>query len=208
MDRVVLGAIRDALDERVVHEAVDLAFEQLRRDKAPDEARRSQRSLNSRRLSSGFSGVSMPSWTASAPPRSYQHASERRSPKAVPHKELERLRSLECRLPGHRAPQEGSAPAGRGNGRLLGRHTAQARQALRRLLVDKIDMAPVIEAGRRGYRLSGRLTFGRLLQGEAAQLVQVGGNSRSVVAPYLKALRSPSAILVDGSLALFFDADP
>ena len=31
---------------------------------------------------------------------------------------------------------------------------------------------------------------------------------RTVVAPYLKALRSPSAILVDGSLALFLDADP
>jgi 2-polyprenyl-3-methyl-5-hydroxy-6-metoxy-1,4-benzoquinol methylase len=45
------------------------------------------------------------------------------------------------------------------------------------------DMEPVIEAGRRGYRLSGRLTFGRLLQGEVAQLVQAGGNSRSVVAP-------------------------
>jgi hypothetical protein len=71
---------------------------------------------------------------------------------------------------------------------LLSRHTAQARQALRRLLVDKIDMEPVIGTGRRGYRLSGRLTFGRLLQGEAAQLVQAGGNSPSVVAPYLKAL--------------------
>jgi hypothetical protein len=28
---------------------------------------------------------------------------------------------------------------------LLGRHTAQGRQALRRLLVDKIDMEPVID---------------------------------------------------------------
>ena len=66
---------------------------------------------------------------------------------------------------------------------LLSRHTAQARQVLRRLLVDKIDLVPVIEAGRRGYRVSGRLTFGRLLQGKAVELVQAGGNSRSVVAP-------------------------
>jgi hypothetical protein len=58
---------------------------------------------------------------------------------------------------------------------LLGRHTAQARQVLRRLLVDKIEMEPVIDAGRRGYRVSGRLTIGRLLQGEAVQLVQAGG---------------------------------
>ena len=60
----------------------------------------------------------------------------------------------------------------------LGRHTAQARQALRRLLVDKIDIEPVVAADRRGYRLSGRLTYGRLLQGEATQVFQALGNSR------------------------------
>jgi hypothetical protein len=64
----------------------------------------------------------------------------------------------------------------------LGRHTAQARQALRRLLVDRIDAEPVVE-GRRGYRLSGRLTYGRLLQGEVVHLLKACGNSRSVVAP-------------------------
>src|SRR5262245_920790 len=40
VDPLVLGAIRDALDPRVIERTVDLAFEQLQTDKAPEEARR------------------------------------------------------------------------------------------------------------------------------------------------------------------------
>jgi hypothetical protein len=54
---------------------------------------------------------------------------------------------------------------------------------------------PVVEGSRRGYRLLGRRTYGRLLQGEKVQLLKACGNSRSVVAPYLKALRRPSVQL-------------
>jgi hypothetical protein len=62
---------------------------------------------------------------------------------------------------------------------LLGRHTPQARQMLRKLLAGKIEMEPVAEDGRRGYRFRGKLTFERLLGGEA--LVEV--TRLTVVAP-------------------------
>lgn len=71
---------------------------------------------------------------------------------------------------------------------LLGRHTPQARQMLRKLLEGKIVIEPVIEDERRGYRLSGRLNVGRLLEGEVFRALEPavardGRNSPTVVAP-------------------------
>src|SRR5262249_22938704 len=69
---------------------------------------------------------------------------------------------------------------------LLGRHPTQARQMLRKLLVGKIAMEPVVEPDRMGYRLTGRLSYGRILQDEVLQdlpAVAAAGNSRSVVSP-------------------------
>jgi len=50
---------------------------------------------------------------------------------------------------------------------LLGRHIQQARQMLRRVLVGKIEMKPVVDAGRRGYRFTGALSVERFLTGIA-----------------------------------------
>src|SRR5262249_11198776 len=50
---------------------------------------------------------------------------------------------------------------------LLGRHIQQARQVLRRVLVGKIEMKPVVDAGRRGYRFTGALSVERVLTGIA-----------------------------------------
>ena len=210
VDLVVLGAIRDVLDERVVHKAVDLALERLQSDKAPDQARRSQRELElaaveqriQRGLDALLDGIG-------APEELQARLREEKARKQALTEELERLRGREVvvSLDAARLKRDLVKRVKDMVG-LLSRHTAQARQVLRRLLVDKIDMLPVIEAGRRGYRLSGRLTFGRLLQGEAAQLVQVGGNSRTVVAPYLKALRSHALSWSTFPLAVFLSADP
>jgi site-specific DNA recombinase len=185
VDPLVLRAIRDVLDERVVHRAVDLAFEQLQSEKAPDEARRSQLELElatveqriQRGLDALLDGIG-------APEELQARLREEKARKQALTEELEHLRGRQvvvsldtARLKRDLAQRVKEMVA------LLSRHTVQARQALRRLLVDKIDMEPVVQGGRRGYRLSGRLTFGRLFQGEAVQLVQAGGNSRSVVAP-------------------------
>ena len=71
---------------------------------------------------------------------------------------------------------------------LLGRHTPQARQALRTLLDGKIQMEPIVDDARHGYRLSGRLNVGRLLQGDVFRALEPataeeGHNSPTVVAP-------------------------
>ena len=54
----------------------------------------------------------------------------------------------------------------------LTRNTAQARQALRKLLEDRIAVGPVEQNGKRGF-FTGKGTFGRLLAGEAAPLMVV-----------------------------------
>src|SRR5262249_28995781 len=60
---------------------------------------------------------------------------------------------------------------------LLGRHTAQARQMLRKILADKIELEPVGSGRQRGYRFRGALALDRLIGGEALQ------TSLSIVAP-------------------------
>lgn len=50
---------------------------------------------------------------------------------------------------------------------LLGSHTAQARQMLRKLLADKIELEPVGQGRQRGYRFRGALAIERLIGGEA-----------------------------------------
>jgi hypothetical protein len=71
---------------------------------------------------------------------------------------------------------------------LLGRHTTQARQMLRKLLDGKIVAEPLVDGDRKGYRLSGRLNVGRLLQRDVFVALQAANspsdlNSRMVVAP-------------------------
>ena len=60
---------------------------------------------------------------------------------------------------------------------LLGRHTAQARQMLRKLLTGKIELEPVGQGRARGYRFRGALCIECLVGGEALQ------TSLSMVAP-------------------------
>ena len=52
---------------------------------------------------------------------------------------------------------------------LLSRHTTQARQMLRKLLVGKIALDPVAQGRERDYRFRGALSIERLLTGEALQ---------------------------------------
>ena len=61
---------------------------------------------------------------------------------------------------------------------LLGRTTPQARQMLRKLVVDKFTVEPVREGERRGFRFSGKITLGRVLSGAA-----LDAGSRMLVAP-------------------------
>ena len=49
---------------------------------------------------------------------------------------------------------------------LLGRQTVQARQMLRKLLADKIELEPMGSERQRGYRFRGLLTVEKLISGE------------------------------------------
>ena len=60
---------------------------------------------------------------------------------------------------------------------VLGRQTPQARQMLRKLLTDKIDLKPVGSGRDRGYRFRGSLAIDRLISGDAV------GTHLAVVAP-------------------------
>ena len=59
---------------------------------------------------------------------------------------------------------------------LLAKQTVQARQMLRKLLADKIELEPVGEGRDRGYKFRGALTVEKLISGEAF----TGGNNTSV----------------------------
>src|SRR5262249_30772848 len=50
---------------------------------------------------------------------------------------------------------------------LLGRHTTQARQMLRKILAEKIELEPVGAGRDRGYKFRGALTVDRLIGGSA-----------------------------------------
>jgi hypothetical protein len=50
---------------------------------------------------------------------------------------------------------------------LLGRQVPQARQMLRKLLEDKIELEPVGKGRERGYKFRGALTVDRLIGGDA-----------------------------------------
>jgi len=50
---------------------------------------------------------------------------------------------------------------------VLGRQTVQARQMLRKILADKIELEPVGQGRGRGYKFQGILTIEKLLEGDA-----------------------------------------
>jgi hypothetical protein len=54
---------------------------------------------------------------------------------------------------------------------VLGRHTIQARQMLRKILADKIELEPVGSGRRRSYKFRGALTLQKLIGGEAFALL-------------------------------------
>ena len=58
---------------------------------------------------------------------------------------------------------------------LLGRQTVQARQMLRKVLADKIELEPVGAGRQRGYRFRGALSLEKLIEGEASDCGGLNG---------------------------------
>jgi hypothetical protein len=60
---------------------------------------------------------------------------------------------------------------------LLGRHIPQARQMLRKLLADKIELEPVGQGRKRGYKFRGALTVDRLIAGDTFAQGEINNTS-------------------------------
>ena len=50
---------------------------------------------------------------------------------------------------------------------VLGRQTVQARQRLRKILADKIELEPIRSGRKRGYKFRGKLSLEKPIAGEA-----------------------------------------
>jgi site-specific DNA recombinase len=183
VDQVVLEAIRDALDQKIIDASIDKALARLDAGQKPRIDRRFQieqeLSLLEARLARLVQAI------ASGGPIEAligQLKAEEARKKALAD-ELAGLRGFgkvidldAVRIKRDLRGRVADVVA------LLGRHTFQARQMLRRLLAGKIRMEPIRNEAQKGYRLFGRLNIGRLLQAEVLQALQAG-NSLTVVAP-------------------------
>jgi Recombinase zinc beta ribbon domain len=179
LDRAILSAIVDALDPSVLTLAVEKAVASLtkrqrvqieRRSQAERELVQIQQRLD--RLIDALADGSLPQEDLRA-----RLSAETGRKKAL-QAELQRLDAI-----GQVAAMNVEKLAGRINAKVrdvvsvLGRQTPQARQMLRKLLTEKIDLEPVGSGRARGYKFRGSLAIDRLISGEAI------GTHLTVVAP-------------------------
>jgi hypothetical protein len=169
LDHTVLQAIHEVLDERIVDTAIDKAVARLR---AGQERHLDRRTAIERELS-------------------LIEAQERRLVEAIKHggqaldplvnalkteearkrvlvSELETLGSVEraSSLNLHRIKKSLRARLADTKA-LLSRHIPEAREMLRKLLVERLEFTPVEVNGRKGYRFTGAGSYGPLFDGEA-----------------------------------------
>jgi len=189
VDTVVLEAVAGVLEARVIEAAIDKAMARLRASQEPQLHRRMQLERDlavvdarlGRLMEALLSGGSLETVVA-------QIKAEEARKRALS-TELEGLANAErvAALDASQISRDLAVRVSHAKA-LLARHTPQARQLLRTLLDGKILMEPVLDDTRRGYRLSGQLNVGRLLQGEVFRALEPAGaedrhNSPTVVAP-------------------------
>ncbi len=174
LDSAILHAVSDVLDERVLARAVDKALAKLRAGTGghDDRCARIERELSlielrlRRLLEAIMNGGRLDALIA-------QVKAEEQRKKALA-AELDELKAVaKVRTLDSARLKKDLAERVAGTKGLLTRNTAQARQALRKLLEDRIAVEPVEQDGKRGVRFTGKGTFGGLLTGEAAPLMVV-----------------------------------
>ncbi len=206
VDQVLLDALRDVLDDRVTEAAVDKALEKLRTGQEGHLDRRTQIERELSLIESRL-GRLMEALVSGGPLETLvgQIKTEEDRKKALATElqglaKAERVAAVDSQqIKGELRERLADVKA------LLGRHTPQARQMLRKLVDGKIAVEPAFQDGRRGFRISGRLNVGRLLKGEVYEAIEAGvaadtDNSLTVVAPTGTARHSrPSRSLPDGT---------
>jgi site-specific DNA recombinase len=188
VDQILLDALRDVLDDRVTEAAVDKALERLRTGQEGHLDRRTQIERELSLIESRL-GRLMEALVSGGPLETLvgQVKTEEERKKALANElqglaKAERVATVDTQqIKADLRERVADVKA------LLGRHTPQARQMLRKLVEGKIAVEPVTQNGRRGFRLSGRLNVGRLLKGEVYEAIEAGAadtdNSLTVVAP-------------------------
>jgi hypothetical protein len=189
VDEALLDAIARALDERVVEAAVDEALYQLRsgQEQKLDRQAAVERELS---LIEGRQRNLIEAIKHGQPVESLVVALKAEEDrKKVLAAELNALGDLAkvISLDAHRIKKDVTARAADVRG-LLGRRGPQARQLLRKLVVDRLDCQPYEEGDRRGYRVSGRGTYARLLPGGVCA-TSIGGSNG--IRTRVSALRGP-----------------
>jgi hypothetical protein len=172
VDRAVLDAISEVLTPEVLTAAVEKALARLsrarschtnRKAEGEQELRQVQQKLD--RLVDALADGSLPADEI----RSRLNAEKTR--KTALQAELSKLERLAtpnqfdaAKLKHQLQAQAGDVSA------LLYKHTPQARQMLRKLLVGPIELEPVGSGRLRGYKFRGALTIERLISGQAGAL--------------------------------------
>jgi site-specific DNA recombinase len=169
LDRAILGAIGDTLHPSVLDAAVEKALARLakrqravldRRAQVERELTQVQQRLD--RLIDALADGSLPADEIKA------RLSAEKSRKTVLSTNLDKLSrvagfaSMQVEQITSRLRTRIGDVAG-----LLGRRTVQARQMLRKILADKIELEPVGAGRQRGYKFRGALSLEKLIAGEA-----------------------------------------
>lgn len=176
MDSVILHAMNEALDERVLESSVAAALERIRseQEKLPDQRTAMERELSliQTRLHHLVELVANGKGTDSVIDSLHQEEARKKALLA----ELDRLNNLaevvsldSKRLAKDLRSRLEDIPA------LFARHVPQARQMLRKLLDGNIMCEPIVVNGRLGYRFTATGTFDRLLTGVRLAANESGG---------------------------------
>ncbi len=191
LDSAILHALNEVIDEQVLEQAVEHALAQLRAGQVdlPDRRTAIQRelSLTTARLKNLVNAVANGSQSEEVY-GALKVEEERKkvlTAQLAEFANLDKLASLDAKRLARRAWEKLADVRG-----LLGKHTPQARQMLRKLLDGRIRCTPFEEDGVRGYRYQATGTYGRLF---AAGLIAVndGGGGHPLPDLFTPTIRVP-----------------
>src|SRR5262245_20958971 len=166
LDQVVLQAIADAIDERILARAVEKALDQLRSGHArrPDRRIAIERELSLLDTHTRNLVDAVARGEASDSLFARLKAEETRKRALVAELEARQQCAALASLDGKRLGRELAARTSDIKG-LLGRHVPQTRQILRKLLVGRLTCEAFENDGQRGYRFTGQGSYVPLLSG-------------------------------------------
>jgi site-specific DNA recombinase len=169
LDRAILGAIRDALDPAVLTGAMEKALARLTKRQRAHIERRAQVERDLAQVQQRLDRLVDALADGSLPGDEIKtRLSTEKARKTALTAELARLERL-TKVASINIDQIAQKLRARVNdvAGVLGRQTVQARQMLRKILADKIELEPVGSGRQRGYKFRGNLSIEKLIAGEA-----------------------------------------